>query len=66
MARSLLRYWSRVGRLKESVQVVRVRVLSRILVLRELPGLPVLLELRVLMRSDIAKFDILGTQVDFR
>ena len=62
----MLRYWSRVGRLKESVQVVRVRILSRILVLRELPGLPVLLELRVLMRSDIVVFGTLGTQVDFR
>ena len=54
--------------MKELVAVVRVRILSRILDLTELPGLPVLLELelRVLMRSDIVEFGILGTQVDFR
>ena len=52
--------------MKESVQVVRVRIRSRILDLRELPGLPVLLELWVLMQSDIVMFDTLGTQVDFR
>ena len=66
----LLRYWSRVGRLKELVAVVKVRIRSRILDLTELPGLPVLLELElellVLRRSDIVEFGILGTQVDFR
>ena len=66
MARSLLRYWSRVGRLKESVQVVRFRILSRILDQRELLELLVLPELLVMMRSDIAEFSILDTQVDFQ
>ena len=64
---SLLRYWSVEGRLKESVQVVRFRILWRILDQRELlellevPGLAL-----DLMRSDIAESCILGTLVDFR
>ena len=54
--------------MKELVAVVKVRILSRILDLVELPGLPVLLELGLLelMRSDIVESGILGTQVDFR
>ena len=62
--RSLLRYWLRAGRLKESVLVVRFRILSRILDRRELLGLlePVL----EMMRSDTVEFDTLGTQEDFR
>ena len=54
--------------MRQPVAVVSVRILSRILDLVELPGLPVLLEpgLLVLMRSDIVEFGILGTQVDFR
>ena len=47
--RSLLRYWSQVGRLKESVQVVKFQILSRILDRRELLELPVLLRLLVMM-----------------
>ena len=65
-APSLLRYWSRVGRLKESVLVVRFRILLRILDRRELLELLVLLELWVVTRSDIAVFDTLGMQVDFQ
>ena len=71
-ARSLLRYWSWVGLLKESGSVVRFRILSRILDRRELLGLLVLLELLellellVMMRSHIAVFGIQGTQVDFQ
>ena len=54
--------------MKELVAVVRVRIRSRILDLMELLGLPVLLELEllVLMRSNIVEFGILGMQVDFR
>ena len=54
--------------MKALVAVVRVRIRSRILDLTELPGLPVLLELEllVLRRSDIVEFGILDTRVDFR
>ena len=48
-------------------QRVSFRVRERNLDLVELPGLPVLLELGllVLMRSDIVESGILGTPVDF-
>ena len=62
LARSLLRYWSRVGRLKESVQVVRFRILLRILDRRELLELLVLLELLEMMRSDIALSSVFWTR----
>ena len=52
----------------QPVAVVSGRSRSRILDLVELPGVPVVLELGllVLMRSDIVESGILGTQVDFR
>ena len=63
---SLLRYWSVEGRLKESVQVVRFRILWRILDRRELLELLGLLELVLeMMESNIAESCILGTQEDF-
>ena len=52
--------------MKESVQVVRFRIMSRTLDRRELSEQSVLLELRGLMQSDIAVFGTLGTQVDFQ
>ena len=61
---SLLRYWSRVGLLKESVKVARFQILLRILDRREPLELLVLLELFEMMRSDIAEFRILDRQVD--
>ena len=66
MDRSLLGYWSVEGRLKESLLVVRFRILWRILDRRELFELLKVVEL-VLdpMQSDIAESGILGMQVDF-
>ena len=65
--RSLLRYWSGVGRLKELVLLVRLRMLSRILNRKELLELLGLWEpVLQVMQSDIVEFDILGTQDDYR
>ena len=63
LARSVLLYWLALGRLKESVLVVKFRILLRSLDLAELVEVLKLLEF---CERDITEFGILDCQEDLR